>query len=144
MSQNNYGIFYAPYIGVHLSLRSTVYANNSVIFLSMIGEKFDRNGQQWVHLSSPNSLQCITDRMPCCRYYGVRVGEWYFPNASHVPPLGYYYTYYRTRGDDGSVRLNRRSDSNFIETGLFCCVVPDAMDNSQTVCANIGEFLKIP
>ena len=71
-------------LGVYLSLRSTVYANNSVIFLSMIGEKFDRNGQQWVHLSPPNSLQCITDRIPCCiRMW--RAGEWFFPNTSQVP-----------------------------------------------------------
>ena len=111
----------------------------------MIGERFHRTGQQWIYLSPPNSLQCITDRIPCCIGRMWRAGEWFFPNTSQVPLYFYYYTYYRTRGDDGSVHLNHRSDSNFIETGLFCCVVPDAMDNSQTVCANIGEFiLRIP
>ena len=25
-------------------------------------------------------------------------------------------------------------------TGLFCCVVPDATDTTQTVCADISKF----
>jgi hypothetical protein len=104
----------------------------------MIGESVDR--QQWIRLNPPNSLQCITDRMPCC-WSIWRAGEWYFPNTSYVPPLSQYYTYYRTRGSDGSIHLSRRNDSSVVETGLFCCVVPDAMDISQTVCAHIGEFL---
>ena len=125
-------------LGVYLSLKSTIYANNSVIFSSMIGESYD--GQRRVYLSPPNSLQCITDRRHCCKS-NARAGEWYFPNASYVPIFADSGTYYRTRGDDGSVHLNRRNDS---ETGLFCCVVPDAIDNTQTVCANIGEFLQNP
>ena len=142
MSQNNYSTYYVCYIGVHLSLRSIIYANNSIIFSSMIGESYDRTRQPWVRLSPPNSLQCITDRQSCCASPPWRAGQWYFPNASYVLVFFLSYEYYRTRGDDGSVHLNRRSDSNFIETGLFCCVVPDAMDNYQTVCANIGEFFK--
>ena len=43
------------------------------------------------------------------------------------------YAYYRTRDDDDSIHLNRRNDSSVIESDLFCCVVPDAMDNSQTL-----------
>ena len=101
----------------------------------MIGESYNRQ-QQVQDLSPPNSLQCITDKMSCCSS-NMRAGEWYFPNASYIPKFANSDTYYRTRGDDGSVHLNRRNDS---ETGLFCCMVPDAMDDTQTVCANIGEF----
>ena len=127
-------------IGVYLSLRSTIYANNSIIYFTTIGESFDRNIQQWIYLSPPISLQCITDRMSCCANRYSRAGQWHFPNASYVPIFYYGYTFYRTRGDDGSVNLNRRSDSHLVETGSFCCVVPDAMENYQTVCANIGNF----
>ena len=79
--------------------------------------------------------------MYCCRIY--LAGEWYFPNASRVLSLGSGHTVYRTRGyDDGSVNLNRRNDSDLVsETGLFCCVVPDAKDNNQILCANIGKVL---
>ena len=54
--------------------------------------------------------------------------------------MDYGSTYYRTRGDDGSINLNRRNDSALIETGLFCCMVSDAMANYQTLCTNIGEL----
>ena len=28
-------------------------------------------------------------------------------------------------------------------TGMFCCIVPDATDTDQTVCANIGESIMV-
>ena len=126
-------------IGLYLSLRSTVYDNNSIIFFSNIGESFIRDTSPRIHLTPPHSLQCITDKKYCCSTLPWRAGEWYFPNASNVPILGAAYTFYRTRGDDGSVNLNRRDDHASVETGLFCCMLPDAMGNYQTLCANIGK-----
>ena len=47
-------------------------------------------------------------------------------------------TFSRTRGDDGTVNLNRINDV-MTPAGLFCCVVPDATNTSTTTCINIGE-----
>ena len=34
-------------------------------------------------------------------------------------------TFYRNRGDDGTVNLNRLNTNVITPTGLFCCEVPD-------------------
>ena len=86
-------------------------------------------------------LQCITDRMPCCMTPPNRFGEWRFPNMTNV---GFFNmtgvtTFYRNRGDDGTVNLNRPSDV-MMPTGLFCCEVPDALNVTQRVCATISEL----
>ena len=91
-----------------------------------------------------NGLQCITDKPDCCRV--GRIGEWYFPDRTRVPILGYASnratTFFRNRGDnDNSVNLNRVSSDVMSPTGQFCCMVPDSTNTDQTVCANISEFL---
>ena len=115
--------------GVYLSLNGTVYANNSVIPIAEIGT------------TSNNGLQCITDKMPCCAAMVGRAGEWYFPNETTVPVLGtgadMATAFYRNRGDDGTVNLNRLNTNIMIPTGLFCCEVPDAAGDMQRLCANI-------
>ena len=81
--------------------------------------------------------------MLCCAV--ARIGEWTFPNGTRVPVLGTVEAgnrataFYRNRGDDGTVNLNRVSDDVMMPTGLFCCIVPDATEVDQTICANIGE-----
>ena len=47
--------------------------------------------------------------------------------------------FYRNRGynDDGTVNLNRKVNVAS-PTGLFCCMVPDAVDINQILCADIG------
>ena len=122
------------YVGVYLSLRGTVYANNSVIPITEIGETD-------LYTSSNTGLQCITDRSPCCGTLPNRFGQWYFPNGATVPAQGGATTFYRNRGDDGTVNLNRLNNGVTMPTGLFCCVVPDATGVDQTVCANIGELI---
>ena len=118
-------------IGVYLSLEETVYTNNSVFSITEIGT------------TSNTGLQCITDRMPCCSTSPDRAGEWYFSNRIRVPVLGTVKdnnkatTFYRNRGDDGTVNLNRVSTNVFMPTGLFCCEVPDALNVMQRACANI-------
>ena len=124
-------------IGVYISLRGTVYANNSVIPITEIGET-DTDTMP----PPPNSntgLQCITDRMPCCATPPNRFGQWQFPNKTNVGISGSTASFYRSRGDDGTVNLNRVSDDVMMPTGLFCCILRDATEVDQTVCANIGE-----
>ena len=112
---------------VYLSLNGTVYANNSVIPITEIGN------------TSNTGLQCITDRRPCCASPSNRAGEWYFPDETTVPILSGATSFYRTRGDDGTVNLNRLNTNVIMPIGLFCCVVPDALDDKQILCINISE-----
>ena len=126
-THNNY------YAGVYLSLRGTVYANNSIIPINEIGETNTMS-------MSSTGLQCITDKMLCCATRPNRFGDWFFPGGvTAVPgPLQSPTTFYRNRGDDGTVNLNRLSANVMTPTGQFCCMVRDAADTVQTVCVDIG------
>ena len=81
--------------------------------------------------------------MPCCGKPN-KFGEWWFPGgATTVPIKARGEPFYRNRGNDGTVNLNQRNvttDNVMIQPGLFCCVVPDANGDMQTVCANICEL----
>ena len=113
---------------VYLSLEGTVYANNSAIPITEIGT------------TSNTGLQCITDRRPCCATVPNRFGEWFFPDETAVPTQGGATSFYRTRGDDGTVNLNRLNTNIFMPTGLFCCEIPDAPgEDMQRLCINISE-----
>ena len=116
--------------GVYLTLKGLVYANNSAIPITEIGE---------TNTTSNTGLQCITDRMPCCLTRG-RAGEWYFPDGTQVPTLREGAMFYRNRRDDGTVSLNCINDV-IMPNGLFCCVVPNALNVMQTICANISELV---
>ena len=117
-----------------------MYANNSVISITEIGES---DTSSTTPLQNSNSgLQCITDRMPCCRSPINRAGEWFFPNGTVIPgPNVPAVTFYRNRGEDnGTVNLNRVNNV-MSPTGLFCCVVPDATGTSQTLCTDTSELI---
>ena len=116
--------------GVYLSLRGVVYSNNSAILITEIGE---------TNTISNTGLQCLTDRRPCCASLPNRQGEWLFPDGvTPVPPQGVATTFYRNRGDDGTVNLNRLNTNVMMLTGQFCCEVPNASGVIQRVCANLG------
>lgn len=118
------------FAGVYLTLRGVVYANNSVISITEIEQ---------TNATSNTGLQCNTDSTPCCATPPYRFGEWYFPDGRAIPVQGAATTFYRSRGDDGTVNLNRLNTGITSPTGQFCCVVPDASDIVQIVCADIGE-----
>ena len=109
-----------------------IFANNSLIHITEIGETTD-------------SVQCVTDRRPCCAAIEGRAGEWYFPDGTRVPVIGsgatMATTFYRNRGDDGTVNLNRLNNV-IMPTGLFCCEVPDTAGADQTLCAEIGTCMR--
>ena len=113
--------------GIYLSLRDLHITNNSNINIRNVGKTLD----------SPNgALQCITDNLRCCSWY-PRLGEWYQPNGALVQGTTSTSAFYRTRGDNGEVSLNRSSDIES-PTGQFCCEVPDGTNTNQTLCVNIG------
>ena len=126
--------------GVYLSLKGTIYANNSVITITGIGTDSDN--------PSGAALQCITDLRPCCRQEGTHLaqqmlmGEWYFPDKTQVPgsevPSS---SLFRSRGlNDGRVNLFRTHDEVLSPVGLFCCEIPDATGVNRTLCADLSEL----
>ena len=116
---------------VYLALRGVFIANNSQVNIRSIGQSSD----------SPNgALQCITDRIPCCFSQSSRHGEWYLPNrAALVQGTTSTTAFYRSRGDNGDVSLNRPSDV-MSPNGKYCCEVSDATDTNQILCVNIGKW----
>ena len=125
-----------------LFLRGNVLTNNSIVFFTEIGETYNHPGMyQRIPFAIPTSLQCITDKKPCCLSMSARAGHWFFPDRTRV---NHYYfdtegnMLYRDRTDDGSVNLNRGNDDVMSPTGLYCCILPDALRVDHTLCANIG------
>ena len=99
-----------------------MYQNNSLVSLEDIGE----NG---------HTLRCMTDKPACCRLpytngTGKKVlGNWFFPNETKVPSIANQWNFRRTRGRM-VVNLNRRRGG---ANGVYHCVVPDAMNVTQTI-----------
>ena len=117
-----------------------IHQNNSHILITEVG-------QTDISASPPtnNGLQCITDRIPCCTT--SRFGAWHFPNNGGIVPSqnSRATTFYRNKGNDGTVNLNRVSDDITSPTGQFCCVILDAVSYLQRICANIGDqVLNLP
>ena len=49
--------------------------------------------------------------------------------------------FYRNRGDNGRVYLNRPTNNNIMSpTGQFCCEVSDVTGVNQTLCVVIGKL----
>ena len=116
--------------GVYLALRGVHITNNSNIIARNIGQTSD----------NPNgALQCITDKLRCCSQ-NPRLGEWYLPNRELVQGSASTVAFYRNRGNNGEVFLNRPSGVGS-PTGLFCCEVPDAISTNQTLCVIVGKHL---
>ena len=94
--------------------------------LEDVGKRFD-------------ALLCITDLTACCRHFGL--GNWFFPNGTRVPSSGTRWDFYKTRRQM-VVRMHRRRGG---VTGIYSCVIPDAMNVTQTIYlglynASTGEF----
>ena len=94
------------------------------------------------------ALLCVTDQPVCCRrpYTGSALGNWFFPNETRL--LNFYANYttgtqwdfFRSRGQMIVHMHRRRGGVN----GIYRCVIPDAMNVTQTIyigvyTANNGE-----
>ena len=105
--------------------------NNSIVHISEIGQTDPDSGLN-------EGLQCVTNKRPCCKMPLYRTGEWCFPNGTKILVEGSKpRSFYRNRGDDGTVNLNRVSKNVVSPTGRFCCVVPNDANITQTLCVNI-------
>ena len=106
-----------PCPGVRLSLRGTVYQNNSLVSLENIGIGGD-------------ALVCVTDQPACCYgYFGIFLGHWFFPNGSRVSSSGQQWDFFRTRGRS-MVNMHRWRGG---VTGIYHCEIPNAMNVTQTI-----------
>ena len=80
-----------------------------------------------------DALLCVTNRSETNS--SIAFGEWFFPNETRVPSevanetSGEEWDFYRTRGQM-VVRMNRRRGG---EDGIYCCVIPNAMNVTQTI-----------
>ena len=121
---------------VNFSLNGTNYQNNSIVALEDIGE-------------GGYALLCLTNLTACCRppYTNGRnrtaLGNWFFPNGTRVPSVGSNWDFHRTR-DQMMVLLHRRRGG---EEGVYSCVIPDAMNVTQTIYIGVysvstGEWLQ--
>ena len=116
------GISSFPCAGVSFWLRGTTYLNNSLVTLEDIGEGDD-------------ALRCVTDLTACCRppYTSemgpVFLGHLFFPNGSRLPSSGAQWDFHRTRGQSAILLHRRRGGVN----GIYICVVPNAMNVTQTI-----------
>ena len=119
---------------VSLSLGTTTLTNNSVVVITDIG---DARGD------STSPLICTTTFSPCCATLPNRYGEWYYPDGTKVPNSDAGQGFYRGRGDDGTVRLNRRNNALSPPLGTFYCELPlDSPSNLQRLSVR-GELQKL-
>lgn len=105
--------------------------NGSALSIDLIGEDDD-------------ALICKTEKEGCCDSPN-RLGEWYhFGESTTIIPIkGSGEVLYRDRKDRGRVRLHKHANGH-VDTGKYCCVVPDSDDNcgiNQTLCINLGRYI---
>lgn len=109
---------------VRFSLRGTHYGNDSLVRMDDIGENDD-------------ALICSTNFSPCCGTVPNRHGEWYHPNGSSSRPIGSGDTIYRSRHDDGTVRLHRRSGALLNTNGKYRCRIPNGQGTEVDLVVTI-------
>ena len=73
--------------------------------------------------TSSSPLICTTTFSPCCSTPPNRHGFWYYPDGTKVPNSAANQDFHRGRGDDGTVRLNRRNNALF-PLGTYYCELP--------------------
>ena len=106
--------------------------NGSALSIELIGE-------------DDKALICQTSKTDCCGEPN-RLGQWYHfgeNNITVVPVSGSKESLYRDRRNGGKVRLHKRANHH-VDTGKYCCMVPDSDDNcgiDQTLCINLGKYM---
>ena len=111
------------------SKNGQVYPNNSILSLSEVfGTRY--------------SLLCVTERRPCCSSSSI-AGDWYYHNGTAVPSYGQGFSFYTSRGDDGTVRLHTRDNNvSLMNTSQFCCELLNMNDLSQKLCVMIEKVIE--
>ena len=109
-----------------LSKDGQVYPNNSILSLSEV-------------FGTGYSLLCVTERRPCYSS-SSKVGDWYYHNGTAVPSYGQRFSFYTSRGDNGTVRLHTMDNNlSLMNTSQFCCKLLNMNNLSQKLCVNICD-----
>ena len=104
--------------GVYLSLGEINVTNNSYVNIDNIS-------------TDTSALSCHTNKTDCC----MTDGDWHYPNGSIVEPtIG---GPFLSRKGNRVIKLLHINSSESVETGNFCCIIPDSSSENQTLCANI-------
>ncbi len=134
--------FHAVYLTLGSGPSITTSTNNVEIPITAIGED-----------GGLPSLTCHTDLTACCRSAVENnnmggLGQWTYPNGSVLLNNPNSMTageeFYVLRNDAQLLRLSRREGNNpLTPTGSYCCTVPTTGGVMMTLCANLGEWIKV-
>ena len=121
------------FIAARLIFQGLAYSNNSVFAIETIGEyhsEFDNN-----------ALMCGTNLRPCCSSEYSQPGEWYYPNGTIIYSISLFrsQSFYSSRGDDGTVRLNQ-PHSSVTPVGIFRCEIPNKNLEIDVVYAKLSRL----
>ena len=122
-------LYSVPTGPVQLIFRGVSYSNNIQLFIGDIGE-----------FSTGSAILCTTNRSPCCSTPPNRFGEWHYPNGSMVPNNAAGEDFYRSRGNNQTIYLNRRNNARS-PGGSFCCVIPDSNGMIHRHCVSVGKLI---
>ena len=112
-----------------LELDGQLYANNSAIELREVYES----------PTDSHSLMCVTPKRPCC-VTPYRMGQWIYPNQSIISNDASGNSFYRTRRDDGTVRLHRRGVASLAAAmGQYCCEILNDNYITHRLCVHFGK-----
>ena len=116
----NYGVHCS---GLGFFLNGTLLSNNSILWLSDIGE-------------GSGALYCLTTRTRCCSTEaGGESGQWTLPDGSNSDDSRTNVHFVRGYS---SLLLNRRS-SAVGPTGVYTCVIPDARNVPRNLYIGIYD-----
>ncbi len=121
----------SPNTGLTVELNGVEYAENDEIDMTLIGTgtREDQSG-----------LLCRTNLTGCCRSWrsGAQ-GGWHYPDNTLVGVSTTGLDFYRNRGYDGIVRLNRRNGATE-PTGSYCCEVGTMADPNARICVTLSKL----
>ena len=83
---------------------------------------------------------CGTNLRPCCSSEHSQPGEWYYPNGTIIYSISFSrsQSFYSSRGDDGTVRLNH-PHSSVTPVGIFRCEIPNMSSEVDVVFVELSE-----
>ena len=117
-------LFLCVHAGLSFFLNGRVLSNNSIVLLSDIGE-------------GSSALYCLTDGEQCCSTEaGGNHGQWILPDGSSSDSTTADLEFVK---GFSSFLLNRRS-SAVGPTGVYRCLIPDAVNTVRTLYIGIYDI----
>ena len=122
---------------------TALFLSTDSVYLELDGTLVENHGfvaRGDVRIPNGESLLCVTpDSTTCCSSVesgGAPLGNWYFPNATAVPPNSTGWLLYITRGP-GVVRLHRHTG---VMSGIYHCEIPNRSGANQSIYVGLYAF----